>query len=394
MDIRMIQQEIRRAGSDGWLFYDFHNRDPIAYRVLDLDSGKLTSRRWFYYVPAEGEPVRLCHRVEPAKLDSLPGELLYYLSWNELHTILKEMLGSAKTIAMQYSPDNHIPYVSMVDAGTIELIRSFGHTVVSSADLIQIFEAVIDEAGFQSHLKASEKIYQIKDEAFTKIESALKQGKKITEYDIQQWIVRRFHEEGMTCEGENPIVGVNDHPANPHFEPTPDNHYAIQKGDTILIDLWARFNKKDAIWVDITWCGFAGMNPPSKYVKIFNIARDARNAGLEFIRNKIHKNEPCYGWQVDDVVRAVIQKAGYGEYFIHRTGHSIGREVHGNGANIDNLETKEERRLIPRLCFSIEPGIYLKGEMAVRTEIDVFISPKGEALVSGKLQESLILMDL
>jgi len=394
MDIKIIQEAIRNAGIDGWLFCDFHNRDPIAYRVLDLDFCKLTSRRWFYYIPGSGEPVRLCHRVEPSKLDPLPGNLIFYLSWNELHQALKKMFGSPKTLAMQYSPENSIPYVSMVDAGTVELIRSFGHTVVSSADLVQIFEAVIDEPGFQSHLTASEKIYKIKDEAFDLIKSALSQNREITEYEVQQFIVRRFHEEGMTCEGENPIVGVNDHPANPHFEPTPGNTYSITRGDTILIDLWAKLNHQDAIWADITWCGYAGSDPPAKYVEIFNIVRDARNAGLEFIRSKIQSNKSCYGWQVDDAVRVVIQDAGYGDRFIHRTGHSIGREVHGNGAHIDNLETREERRLIPGLCFSIEPGIYLTGQMAVRSEIDVFIHSDSEVIVAGDQQESLILMDL
>jgi Xaa-Pro aminopeptidase len=394
MNITEIQKAIREAGLDGWLFYDFHNRDPIAYHILNLDFGKLTSRRWFYFIPAEGEPVRLCHRVEPEKLNGLPGRLIFYLSWRELRDLLKDILGAPKTVAMQYSPGNNIPYVSMADAGTVELVRGFGHTVVSSADLVQIFEAVIDDAGYRSHLQASENVYRIKDEAFNEIESALKQRKKITEYDIQQFIVRRFQEEGLTCQGENPIVGVNDHPANPHFEPTSANTYPIKKGDAILIDLWAKQNEKDAIWADITWCGYAGSAPPEKYVEIFNTVCNARNAGLEYIRGRLKNDEPCCGWQVDDAVRSVIRDAGYGERFIHRTGHSIGREVHGNGANIDNLETKEERRLIPGLCFSIEPGIYLPGEMAVRTEIDVFISPNHEALVSGTQQESLIVMDL
>jgi Xaa-Pro dipeptidase len=394
MDIQTIQGALKEAGFDGWLFCDFHNRDPIAYRVLGLDFGKFTSRRWFYYIPAEGEPVRLVHRVEPTKLDSLPGEKRFYLAWEELHASLKEILGAPKKIAMQYSPMNHIPYVSMIDGGTVDLIRSFGHEIVSSANLVQLFEAVIDEAGYHSHIEASKKVYQIKDEAFRQIENALKSGKSVTEYEIQQFIVRRFDEEGMTCDGENPIVGVNDHPANPHFEPTRENSYTIKKGDMILIDLWARDKAKGSIWADITWCGFAGSHPPEEYMKIFSVARDARKAGLAFIQNRFSKRKPCFGWEVDDAVRNVIRKAKYGEYFIHRTGHSIGTEVHGNGVHMDNLETKEQRPLIPGICFSLEPGIYLEGRMAVRTEIDVFITLDGEVVVAGPEQEELILLDV
>jgi Xaa-Pro dipeptidase len=395
MNLSSIQNALHEADIDGWLFYDFHNRDPIAYRVLGLDFGKFTSRRWWYWIPEVGSPVRLVHRVEPTKLDSLPGEKRFYLAWGELHASLKDILGKPpKKIAMQYSPLNNIPYVSTVDGGTVGLIESFGYEVVSSADLVQLFEAVIDEAGYRSHLAASEKVYRIKDEAFREIEDALKSGRKVTEYDIQQFIVRRFDEEGMTCAGENPIVGVNGHPANPHFEPTPENAYPIKKGDTILIDLWARDKAAGSIWADITWCGFIGSAPPPQYVEIFHAARDARKAGLALVRERFAKGIPCFGWEVDDAVRDVIRKAGYGEYFIHRTGHSIGTEVHGNGVHIDNLETKEERQLIPGICFSLEPGIYLEGEMAVRTEIDVFITLDEEVVVAGPEQEELILMNL
>ncbi len=395
MNLQTIQNAIRDAGCDGWLFYDFHNRDPIAYYVLGLDMNKFTSRRWFYFIPAEGEPTKLSHKVEPAKLTSLPGNQQYYLAWKELHETLKTILGKApKKIAMQYSPMNHIPYVSMVDGGTVQMLQSFGYEIVSSADLVQVFEAVIDEAGYQSHLEASKRVYKIKDEAFAWIEKALQKGARITEYEAQQFIVRRFSEEGMTCAGENPIVGVNDHPSNPHFEPTPENSYVIKKGDKILIDLWARLDREDAIWADITWCAFAGSNPPEKYIEIFNTARDARNAGLQFIQDKFSKNQNCYGWEVDDAVRNVIKNKGYGDQFIHRTGHSIGREVHGNGVHIDNLETREERQLIPGICFSIEPGIYLEGEMAVRTEIDVFITLDSQVVVAGPQQEELIMLDV
>ncbi len=395
MELQKIQEAIKASGFDGWLFYDFHNRDPIAYRILGLDFGKFTSRRWFYYIPSEGEAVRLVHKVEPTKLDALPGKKQFYLAWEELHASLKQILGPApKKIAMQYSPLNNIPYVSMVDGGTIELIKQFGFETVSSADLVQIFEAVIDELGYQSHIEASQKIYKIKDEAFQEIGKAIRAKQEITEYDIQQFIVRRFEEEKLTCMNEWPIVGVNDHPANPHFEPTKENAYIIKKGDMVLIDLWAKLSQPGAIFSDITWCGFIGDSPPEKYVKIFEIARDARKAALKFVKDRFEKNEVCYGWEVDKACRGVIQNAGYGNYFIHRTGHSIGEEVHGNGVHIDNLETKEERQLIPGICFSIEPGIYLEGEMAVRTEIDVFITLNREIVVAGAEQEDLILIEV
>ncbi|HDI51120.1 MAG TPA: M24 family metallopeptidase [Bacteroidetes bacterium] len=392
MDLERIQQALREKNLDGWLFYDFHNRDQLAYRILDLDGSKMTTRRWFYFIPADGEPQKLVHSVEPTKLDALPGKKTIYLPWEQLHAELEKILGPPKRIAMQYSPDNNIPYISIVDGGTIELIRKFGHEIVSSADLVQVFEAVIDEKGYQSHLEAGKIIQQIKDEAFAEIGKAVHGRKRVTEYDIQQFIVRRFEEENLTCENEFPIVGVNEHPANPHFEPTFENAYVIKEGDTVLIDLWAKKKEPGAIYYDITWCGFVGKNPPTKYVEIFHIVRDARNTAVRFIRDKFARGEPCFGWQVDDVCRQVVKDSGYGSYFIHRTGHSIGTKVHGNGVNIDNLETKDERQLVPGICFSIEPGIYLEGQMAVRSEVNVFITMQGEVVVAGDEQQELVLI--
>jgi Xaa-Pro aminopeptidase len=391
-DIARIQSEVKAAGADGWLLYDFHNRDAIAYHVLGMDYGKFTSRRWFYWIPVAGEPVRLCHKVEAHKLDSLPGQQRLYLSWRELHTSLKEMLGPAKKVAMQYSPDANIPYVSLVDGGTIDLIRSLGFDVVSSAGLVQTFQAVLDEPAYQSHVAAGERVQRIKDQAFELIGTELRAGRTLTQYDVQQFIVRRYGEEGLTCKGEYPIVGTNEQPADPHFEPTPANARPIEQGDTVLIDLWAKLDQPGAIFYDITWCGFVGQNPPAEYVQIFHLVRDARDAALSFIQKRYAEGKALYGWEVDDACRAVVEKGGYGPYFLHRTGHSIGEEVHGNGVNIDNLETKDERQLVPGICFSIEPGIYLAGRMAVRSEIDVFITPSGKVDVAGAMQKELILI--
>ncbi len=392
MDLEKIQAELEASGCGGWLFCDFHNRDRIAYSILGMDPGKMTTRRWFYYVPRTGTPVKLAHSVEKGKLDSLPGEKIVYRAWEELHGKLKDILGEKKKIAMQYSPDNDIPYVSIVDGGTIDLVRSFGHEIASSADLVQTFEAIIDEKGYQSHLTAGEKVQQIKDEAFEEIGRSLSAGKDVTEYEIQRFIVGRFEDEGLTCEGEFPIVAVNEHAADPHFEPTPDGAVVIRKNDMILIDLWAKLKERGSIFYDITWCGYAGGEPPRKYAEIFDIVVKARDAAVDFVTGRFEKGEPTCGWEVDDACRVVVEKAGYGEFFVHRTGHSIGEAVHGNGVNIDNLETRDVRRLVPGICFSIEPGIYLEGEMGVRSEINVFITGGGEVVVAGTRQYDLILL--
>jgi Xaa-Pro dipeptidase len=390
-NIGRIQEELRRSGLDGWLLYDFHNRDAIAYRVLGLDYGKFTSRRWFYFIPAQGEPTRLCSKVESTKLDSLPGAKRLYLSWRELHQSLRELLGGARKVAMQWSPEANIPYVSVIDGGTVDLVRSLGAEVVSSADLVQTFDALLGEEGYRSHVEAGERVQRIKDEAFAHIGAELRAGREITQYQVQQFIVRRFGEEGLTCKGENPIVGSNEQQADPHFEPTPENARPIRPGDAVLIDLWAKLDRPGAIFYDITWCGFVGPQPPPpKYVEIFQIACKARDAAVSFVRERFAAGRPLRGWEVDDVCRGVVEKAGYGASFIHRTGHSIGEEVHGNGVNIDNLETRDERLLVPGICFSIEPGIYLPGEMAVRTEINVFITPAGRVDVSGAVQQDLV----
>ncbi|NOZ13575.1 MAG: M24 family metallopeptidase [Acidobacteria bacterium] len=390
-DLKRIQDSLNEKGMDGWLLTDFHHRDLMAYRILGLPV-KFTSRRWFYFIPAEGEPIRLVSKVESTKLDPLPGEKRTYLSWKELHQSLRDMVSGHNKIAMQYSPMNNIPYVSVVDGGTVELIRSFGVEVVTSADLVQEFEAIIDEAGYQSHLEAGRLVQGIKDEAFARIREFLDRGERLTEYELQQFIARRFEEEGLNCMEEYPIVGVNAHPADPHFEPTAENSVAFKEGDQVLIDLWAKLDRPGAIFYDITWCGYIGQNPPADYVEVFHVVRDARKAAVDFVRDRFSRGEKVFGYEVDDACRKVVVDAGYGEYFVHRTGHSIGEEVHGNGVNIDNLETMDERQLMPGICFSVEPGIYIPDKVGVRTEIDVFITLKGEVIVAGDEQEELILI--
>jgi Xaa-Pro aminopeptidase len=390
MNLPAIQQALRARKFNGWLLCDFHNRDHLAYRVLGLDMSKMTTRRWFYFIPAKGSPRKLAHSVEPRKLDSLPGKKEIYLPWTQLHSSLKRMLGPKKTIAMQYSPKNNIPAVSMVDAGVVELVKSLGHKVVSSADLVQLFEATISEEGYRSHKEAGVLVDRVRAEAFEEIRKAIQTNSGLTEYQLQQFILRRFTESGLVTT-DPPIVGTNEHPADPHFESTPENARPFKQGDSVLLDMWAKLDKPGAIYYDITWCGYIGDEPSEKYQKIFDTVKAARNAAIALVKDRFAKGKSVGGWEVDDACRNVVKKAGFGTYFVHRTGHSIGEEVHGNGVNIDNLETKDERQLMKGSCFSIEPGIYMpKANMAVRTEINMFIRHDGVPEVTGEMQEELV----
>jgi len=374
---------------DGWLLCDFRNRDYLAYRVLGLNFEKMSSRRWYYYIPARGTPKKVVSAVESHRLDELPGSTHVYLSWKELHATLRAAIGTRQRIAMQYSAMNNVPYVAMVDAGTIELVKRLGNKVVSSADLVQMFVAVLDEKGYRLHREAGAVMDRIMREAFAEIGRALNTG--ATEYDVQQSIMKRFTEENLTTY-DPPMVGTNEHPADPHFDLTRELARPFKPGDTVLIDMWAKKNVPGGIYYDITWVGYIGDAPPAKYQKIFVAVRDARDAAVDFVNRRFAKGKPCYGWEVDDACRAVVEKAGFGKQFLHRTGHSIGEETHGNGVNIDNLETKDDRLLLPGCLFSIEPGIYLKGSMAVRTEINMFIGFDGVPEVTGEIQRDLVLI--
>ncbi|MCX7735680.1 MAG: aminopeptidase P family protein [Candidatus Kapabacteria bacterium] len=390
MDLKAIQEALKEAGLDGWLFYDFHNRDMIAARILNMDTKRFASRRWFYYIPAEGEPQKLVHRIEPWRCDHLPGEKHVYLPWQEQHRLLRDILKWAKKIAMQYSPMNAIPYVSIVDAGTYQLIKSFGVEIVSSADLVSKFESHLSMEDWQSHVEAGKILQMVKDEAFKEICKRIKSGQNPTEYEIYEFMVNLMKSNGLTF-NDGPIVAVNEHAADPHFEPTPANTFKMKEGDLVLIDLWAKLDKPRSIYYDITWMGFIGETVPEKIENIFQIARNARDTALNLVKRRFSRGEPLYGWEVDDACRNVIREAGLAEYFTHRTGHNIGEEVHGNGVNIDNLETKDERLIIPGTCFSVEPGIYMEHEkIGFRTEIDVFVTDEGKVEVSGAIQEKVI----
>ena len=381
--VRRIQQAIlEQPGLDGWLFYDFRHLDPIAYRVLLLDPLVHVTRRWYYWVPAEGTPIKLQHRIEPHVLEGLPGDERLYVSWQEQQAALKTLLQSATRIAMQYSPMNAIPYLSRVDAGTIDLMRSLGVEVVTSADLVQQFEAVWDGAQLASHQVAAEGLRAIVDEAFGFVGTSLAAGHALTEYGLQQYILSRMQARGLVTSSP-PIAAVNAHSADPHYGPAAEGSAPIRQGDLVLIDLWAKQPAPGAVYADITWTGFVGRTVPARHQDIFQIVRRARDAAVTFVQGRVRAGAFPYGWEVDDICRQVVQHAGYGNYFVHRTGHSIGEEVHGNGANIDNLETQDARRLLPGTCFSIEPGIYLPEEFGIRSELDVYLSCH-DAVVYGQ----------
>ena len=383
-----IQKALRDAKLDGWLFYDFRHSDPIAYRVLQLDERMSVSRRWFYYLPASGEPVKLVQSIEQFKLDSLPGRKVIFRGWKELHEALKKTVGGKKRLAMQYSSMNDVPYISRVDAGTIELVRSFGAEIVSSAELVQEFEAVLTPEQFETHRIASDKLHRIIQEAFAEIGRRIRADEPTTEYDVQKFMMRRFGEEGME---ESPMIAaVNANAADPHYFPTPERQSPIRRGDFVLIDSVTKLKQPDAISTDQTWTGYVGDQVPEEYVRIFNIVREARDAATEFVRKNVREGKMIGGADVDDVSRGVITRAGYGEYFTHRTGHSIGEEGHGNGVNIDNFETRDSRRITPGVCFSIEPGIYLPGKFGVRSEIDVYVRDKDIEVTGQPIQTEVV----
>ncbi len=381
-DVTEVQAALSAEGVDGWLFYFFHDNDPIALRILGLSAGHFVSRRWFYYVPAKGTPVKLVHRIEMDSLDAVPGSKVVYLGWKELESKLKEILVGTRRVAMQYSPGNAIPYVSRVDAGTVELVKSAGCEVVTSANLVSYFEARLSESQLQTHLDAVEALRKIVFEAFGMIKTAINASKTITEYDVQQFIVESYERYGLTSNSP-PIVAVNGHAGQPHYQPTETDHSEICLHDFVLLDIWAKKKSpEDAVYGDITWTGYVGETVPAKFVEVFEIVRDARDAALNFVRAAVQERREIKGWQVDDAAREHITGKGYGKDFVHRTGHSICTEVHANGANIDNLETRDERKIIAKTAFSIEPGIYLS-DFGVRSEIDVYVD-EDQVIVAGQ----------
>ena len=374
MKIKEIQDELLALGLDGWLLYDFRGINPIAQNVAGLIDAHIT-RRWFCLIPAQGEPRWLVHKIETSNFTGVQGSVALYAGWEELNAAIRALLAGVKTVAMEYSPNAEIPYISRVDAGTLEWIRSMGVAVHTSAELAQRMEARLSEAQAIGHQTSARLVLQAKDYAFKWIGSQLRDGKTITEYDVQQVILGQFDEMDLVTD-HPPIVAANAKSSDPHYAPTSTDTQEIKAGDFLLIDLWAKQKELDAVFADTTWVAYAGETVPAKYVGIFDIVKEARDRAVQFIRERWAVDAPIHGYEVDDCVRAYITEKGYGEFFIHRTGHNIGTVIHGNGVNLDNLETRDARALISGICFSIEPGIYLT-DFGVRTEIDVFLAGPG-----------------
>jgi Xaa-Pro dipeptidase len=388
MNLAAIQSALRDRNIDAWLFYDHHHRDPIAYRVLGLPDGLMVTRRWYYLIPAKGEPVKLVHKIESHHLDTLPGTTRQYSGWQELFDQVKATLSPYRDIAMQYSPNNLVFTVSLVDGGTLELIRGLGKNVVSSCDLVAQFEATWSDEQIKTHFAARDAIDAITAAAFQEIGRRVRNG-GTREHDIQQWFMEAFRRENLVTD-DPPIVAVNANSGNPHYEPRAESSAPIREGDFVLLDVWAKQNQPGAVYYDITWTGFVGKTPSDRMREIFKIVTGARDVGIKTVLEAVAAGRNIAGWEVDRAVRGHIKNAGFGDYFIHRTGHSIGTEVHANGANMDDLEIHDERQILPNSCFSIEPGIYLP-EFGVRSEVNVLVRPKA-AEVTGKIQREIVII--
>jgi len=394
MNLDAIQTALRESALDGWLFYDHHHRDPIAARILSLDPKAHITRRWFYFIPATGEPRKLVHRIEQSRLDALPGAKSQYSSWQELHAGLANLLQSQKKIAMQYSPNNDIMYVSMVDAGTVEFLRGLGKEIVTSADLVSQFEAVLTADQIASHHAAQRTIDLILVGAWAEIARCLRPPSggagrtgDLSEYDLVVWLQEAMRREGLVWEN-GPDVSVNANTSDSHYEPTADHAAPIREGDFLLIDIWGRLDSPSSIYYDITWTGVIGREPTKKEQLVFTTVRRARDAAITAVESAFAQNRPIYGFEADDAARYVIREAGFAEFFTHRTGHNIAHEIHGSGAHLDNLETHDVRRILPHTCFSVEPGVYLP-EFGVRSEINMITAP-GKAWVTGRIQQELV----
>lgn len=390
MSIPAVQQALAEEGLDGWLLYDFHGSNPIARRLTGLDTGgKMTSRRWYYVIPTKGAPRKLMHAIEPYNLDHLPGDKVIYSQRETLATGLRDVLTGLKRVAMEYSPNNAIPYISRVDAGTVEAVRQLGVDVASSGDLVQRFEAIWSADALQTHRDASERLYRIKDRAFALVRDGRRAGRALTELDVQRAMVSWFEEEGLISDAP-PVVGAQENAGNPHYMPTDAKHRGIGDGEVVLLDLWGKLPTPGAVFADITWVGFTAARVPEPYVKAFNAARDGRDAAVALVQQRVRDGDEIRGFEVDRACRAVVNKAGFGAQFIHRTGHSLGTDVHGNGVHMDDYETHDDRRLIPGTGFTIEPGVYSK-EFGVRTEINMYVGER-EATVTGPLQTEFVLL--
>lgn len=386
MRVTEIQAYLQSQGLDGWLLCDFQGSNPIARRIADLEKALIT-RRWFCLIPAQGQASWLCHRIERNLFEDLAGEHRVYASWGELDRQLQELLKGVSRVAMEYSPEGEIPYVARVDAGTVERLRRIGIDIMSSAELVQLCEARWTPEALALHLRAAATLYEVKDRALEFVRKRLSSGKGTTEYEVQQAMARMFQELGLTTNSP-PIVAVNEHTSEPHYIPSESGHCPLRPGDFLLLDLWAKYSGPAAVYADITWVAYLGSEPSRRHQEVFELVRSARDRGVEFISESWKAGRQLHGFEVDDEVRRTVAQAGYGQYFTHRTGHSLGAEDHGNGVNLDNFETHDTRTLIPGVAFSIEPGLYLP-EFGVRSEINVYLSESGPRVTTLPVQQEI-----
>jgi Xaa-Pro dipeptidase len=388
LPVAAVQQALRDDGLDGWLLYDFHGSNPIATRLTNLaGSSKLSTRRWYYLIPRDGAPRGLVHAIERHNLDELPGDKRPYAGREQLAAGLRDLLRGMKRVAMEYSPGNAIPYISRVDAGTVEAVRELGVDVVSSGDLVQRFEAIWSAEALATHRAAAERLYRIKDRAFQFVRDRRANGVAVDEFELQQAMVGWFTEEGLVSDSA-PCVSAQQNAGNPHYQTTAALHRTIGANEILLLDLWGKLPAPGAVFADITWIGFTGARVPEKYTRAFAAAREGRDAAVELVTTAAREGRDLRGYQVDRAARDVIERAGFGPQFIHRTGHSLGQDVHGNGGHMDDYETHDDRRLIPGTGFTIEPGIY-SDEFGVRTEINMFVGERA-AEVTGPMQTDIV----
>jgi Xaa-Pro aminopeptidase len=388
-DVPAVQRALAADRLDGWLLYDFHGSNPIAATLAGLagSSGKLTTRRWYYLIPASGAPRGLVHAIERHNLDGLPGTKEAYAGRRELEAGLRRLLDGCQRVAMEYSPQGAIPYVSRVDAGTFEAVRSLGVDIVSSGDLVQRFEASWSAEALASHRAASERLYRIKDRAFEALRSTMRERGAWDEYELQQKMMEWFSDEELVTDSP-PVVAAMENAGNPHYLPSPEAHRSIRANELVLLDLWGKLPTDGAVFADITWVGFTGSSVPAEFSSAFGAIRDGRDAAIQLVQASARERRDLRGWQVDRAAREVIERAGYGKAFIHRTGHSLGGTVHGNGVHMDDYETHDDRRLLPGTGFTIEPGVYFD-RFGVRTEVNIYYGD-GEATVTGPAQTEIV----
>ncbi len=387
-----IQAALALEGLDGWLLYDFRGLNPIALRVAGMPAGLLLTRRWACFIPRAGGPRWLVHAIEAGGLRAVAPDAATYVSWVEWREGLRRLLQGARRVAMEISPGNAIPSVSRVDAGTVDLVRSLGVEVLTSADLVQVAEAVWSAEQADSHRRAARAVLAVKDAAFNHARERLAAGQRVTEVGLQDFMMAQFATRGLETD-HPPIVAINAHAADPHFAPRREADTPLKPGDLLLIDLWAREARADAVYADITWMAFVGRQVPGRVQEVFDLVRQARDAAVAFARARLQAGMPVYGYEVDDACRALIRAAGLGDRFIHRTGHSLGTSGHGNGVNLDNLETQDRRRLIPGVGFSVEPGIYLPEEgIGVRLEINCQVTGADLEVTTLPLQDEIVLL--